>query len=129
MTTTRQADPRVQRQRADQILDKMYEMAAAGDVAAASLFLDRVLGPVLGPGRLSEGPPAEQLHAADRPAPSIPKRLLSAAEVAEVAGISLGLVYRLQRTGKLPVCRIGRRVLVRRDDLEILVRAKSAGEE
>jgi len=128
MRTTRPADQRVQRQRADQILDKMYEMAAAGDVAAASLFLDRVLGPVLGRGRLSEGPTAEQLHAADQP-PSIPKRLLSAAEVAEVAGISLGLVYRLQRTGKLPVCRIGRRVLVRRDDLDILVRVKSAAEE
>lgn len=36
------------RRKIDALIDKLYSMAMRGNVAAAGLFLDRVLGPVSG---------------------------------------------------------------------------------
>ena len=46
---------------------------------------------------------------------------LTVEEAASLLGISRGLAYELARTGKLPVIRLGRRLLVSRSRLKNMV--------
>jgi excisionase family DNA binding protein len=112
------------------LLDRLYAMALRGNVPAAALYLDRVLGVVRAPAETgsphrkeSNAGPSSALRTIARPEqePGKPKRLLSVAEVAELVGVSKSTVYGLKRNGKLRVCRIGRRVLVPSEDLERLI--------
>lgn len=55
-----------------------------------------------------------------------PARLtLSVEEAARVIGIGRGLAYELARTGRLPVVRFGRRMVVPRAQLEAMLQAAS----
>lgn len=115
---------------------KLYGLALRGNVAAAGIFLDRVLGPV----RSALVPPGVAgAHLAPNPAglsrspseevpekpPEGPRTMLSVAEVADELGLSEATVYGLGRKGRISICRIGRRVLVRAADLERFVRENS----
>jgi excisionase family DNA binding protein len=123
--------------KAHAVVDKLYTMAMRGNVAAASVFLDRVLGAV----RVEEGSgqvggstsaqPAdtrrESRVSPEAPQPTRPRTLLSVEEVSKELGLSKALVYQLGKRGRLPICRIGRRVLVRATDLEQFIRTNSSG--
>lgn len=50
--------------------------------------------------------------------PPLPRLAYTVAEVAETIGISEREVYRLCASGELPSRKVGRRVLIRRADLE-----------
>ena len=53
------------------------------------------------------------------------KLAYSIPEVAELTGLSVSYLYRLSAENKLPVCKIGSRVLVISDDLHIFLREHS----
>jgi excisionase family DNA binding protein len=50
-------------------------------------------------------------------------------EAAEALGISRGLAYELARTGRLPVLKLGRRLVVPKAQLEAMVSGGWAGPE
>jgi excisionase family DNA binding protein len=117
------------RRRIDALLDKLYTIAMRGNVAAAGLYLERVLGAVQ---LVPAGEPREltTVEASGRSHATVvesakPKRLLSVAEVAETLGVSKAMVYSLKRTGTVDVVRIGRRVLVRVEDVERLMGSRA----
>ena len=51
------------------------------------------------------------------------RQTLTVEEAARVLGIGRGLAYELAREGRIPVVRLGRRVLVPRSGLEAMLRA------
>ena len=53
--------------------------------------------------------------------------MLSVAEVAKELGLSTSIVYQLGKKNRLPICRIGRRVLVRTTDLDHFIQKNSSG--
>lgn len=57
---------------------------------------------------------------------AIPKKLLTAQEVAEILGVTLNWVYKLGRDGSLPSVRIGK--LVRFDPKEVKEFIEKGGE-
>ena len=56
-----------------------------------------------------------------------PKRLLSRAEACAFLGIHITTLYHLERQGKLPAVRIGKRVLFRIEDLEEFIEGLRQG--
>lgn len=57
----------------------------------------------------------------------MPERLtLTVPEAADLLGIGRGLAYELARTGQIPVIRLGRRMLVPRAQLEVMLCAAPA---
>jgi excisionase family DNA binding protein len=117
----------------DALLDRLYSMAMRGNVPAAALYLDRILGPVRAQvetvSRLPEESTVGRASHARVPAAreaSTPKRLWSVAETAELLGVSKAMIYHLQKTNRLRVCRIGRRVLVPLEDLERLINSRES---
>lgn len=60
----------------------------------------------------------------------MPDRLtLSIEEAAYMLGIGRGLAYELARTGQIPVLRLGRRMLVPRQQLEAMLAGEATGQE
>jgi excisionase family DNA binding protein len=101
--------------RARIVIDKLYARAVKGDVAAASLFLDRTIGPV----RAAQASPVAASPASpERSGPDAesesrrPRVLLTVAEAAEELRLSPRTIYQLVKTESLGVRRIGRRVLI-----------------
>ena len=56
------------------------------------------------------------------------KIAFSPAEVAQVLGISLNNVYALVREGAIPSLRLGRRILIPRKELDLLMQFEKANE-
>jgi excisionase family DNA binding protein len=56
----------------------------------------------------------------------LPRLTLTSGEAAQVLGISEQTVYRLMRTGEIPVVRFGRRTVIRVCDLEDLLASRAA---
>ena len=54
---------------------------------------------------------------------------LKVGEAAKLLGISRGLAYQLAREGKLPVIRLGRRMLVPKKALEMLLSGQTFGSD
>lgn len=54
---------------------------------------------------------------------------LSIEETAAVLGIGRNLAYELARTGQIPVIRLGRRMLVPRQQLEAMLAGEVPGQE
>jgi hypothetical protein len=98
--------------KAQAVVDKLYTMAIKGNVAAASVFLDRVLGAV----RVEEGSgqvggstsaqPADTRRESrvtpEAPQPTPPRTLLSVDEVSKELGLSKALVYQLGKKDGSP---------------------------
>lgn len=55
------------------------------------------------------------------------KLTYSIREAAKVSGLSVAYLYKLSAEGKLPVCKIGSRVLVLRSELDNFLRAHMRG--
>lgn len=111
------------------MLDKLYAMAMRGNVAAAGLYLDRMLGAPwvamdTGAHAMSRTDGSRDSGPAATAEPAR-KRLLSVAEAAEALGISKSMIYSLKRSGRVDVVRIGRRVLMRVEDLERLMGSRA----
>jgi excisionase family DNA binding protein len=125
--------------RAQAVIDKLYELAIQGSVSAAGLFLDRTLGPIPSPPGLSERMAPRTVNSRERadaapnspetkPA-SPPRRLLSVKQVAHDLGLSARTVSTLITKGHIQAVRIGRRVLLPVAEVERFVQDHSGAEE
>lgn len=122
--------------RARAVIDKLYALAIRGNVSAAGLFLDRMLGPIPSPPGFGErtAPRTLESRECSDAAPNSPetkpanqlRRLLSLKQVAHELGLSARTVSTLIAKGQIKAVRIGRRVLLPVAEVERFVQDHSA---